>query len=424
VLVLAHAAGGNTVGVPTWLLAAMLIVGTTLTWTALRTSWPKPRLADAAEGRVLNGTAGLRRGLVVAAATVGLVVWAVTLTAGLFAVDEPTENLGPFVLCIQLLCGGMLLAALVGDWWKAASPFATLARLLPDRHADEANAAPAWTAPVLLASFLWLVDCYHAGGDPRSGGIWLLLYSLAALTGCVVWGRWWLDGGEGFAVLFGSVARLAPFGRDTQSGRIVLRAPLSGLGPTDLPAGAGPTLVLAASAAAFSAVRRTTWWQVDIVHLKVGWDRTLIDTVGFAFVAGVAALVWMAVTRRLPTPAAVAAAVKPLVPLSLGIVTAFLFTELVTRSVDVLALLSDPYGKDWNLLGTADWFPDARWQVSVRLAWTELLALLVGAVAAVIVAHDGALVTAKGRARAERALLPQLAAGTLLATAALLVLLR
>jgi hypothetical protein len=278
---------------------------------------------------------------------------------------------------------------------------------------------------VLLASFLWLVDCYHAGGDPRSGGLWLLLYTLAVLAGVAVWGRRWLAGGEGFAVLFGSVGRMAPFGRDPVSGRIVLRPPLSGLGAGDLPAGAAATLMLTAAGATFSAVRRTTWWQIDVAHLRLGWDRTLVDTIGLAFVVGIAALVWLAATRRLPTPAAGAAAAKTLVPLSLGIVTAFLLTELLIRSVDVLALLSDPYGKDWNLFGTADWFPDTnRWQVSVRLAWAELLALAVGAVLAVIVGHDGALATSKGRARAERALLPQLAAGTLLATAALVVLLR
>lgn len=45
------------------------------------------------------------------------------------------------------------------------------------------------------------------------------------------------------------------------------------------------------------------------------------------------------------------------------------------------------------------------------------------AVLTVITAHDSVLALGAGRASAQRALLPQLAAGTLLATAALLVLL-
>jgi hypothetical protein len=418
VLVLAHAAHGNALGVPEWLLVALLLLGTTLSWTALRTSWPTARLAAAAtRGRVLPAwTAPTRRVLVAVLATAGLVVWALTLSAGLFAVDDAPENLAPFVLNLQLVGGGMLLAAVAGDWWRAAGPFALLARLLPDRR-EAPNAAPAWTAPVMLASFLWLVGCYHAGGEPRSGGIWLLLYTIATLAGAVAWGRWWVETGEGFAVLFGSMARLSPFHRDVATGRIALRAPLSGLGADDLPAGAAPTLLLVAGAATFGAIRRLDWWQLDVVGTRSGWDRTLVDTIGLAFVVGVAAIVWLAATRIRPSA-------PPLVPLVLGIATAFLLTDFISRSVDVVALLSDPYGRDWDLLGTADWFPDIRWQVSTRLAWTELAALLVGAVLSVVVAHDRTLATEKGRASAERALLPKLAAGTLLATASLLILLR
>ena len=131
------------------------------------------------------------------------------------------------------------------------------------------------------------------------------------------------------------------------------------------------------------------------------------------------AVAWLAATSRRGSSSA-----KPLAPLALGIVAAFLLTDLTVRSVDALALLSDPHGKGWDLLGTADWFPDIAWQSSTRLAWAEIVAAGLGAVGAVLVAHDTALSTEKGRASAERTLLPQLAAGTLLATAALLVLLR
>lgn len=419
-LVLAHAAHGNALGVPEWLLVSTLVVATTLTWIALRGSWPASRFAGAAAGgRVLPGwTSGARTALGGAAGVVGVVVWALTLTAGLFAVDDATENLAPFVVNIQLLAGGMLLAFVVGDWWRAASPFAAIARLLPDRAGSKD--APAWTAPALLASFLWLVVCYHDGGEPRSAGLWLAAYSVACIGATLTWGRWWATSGEGFAVLFGAVARMAPLARDETTGRIRLRAPLAGLGGRDLPAGTTPTCLLVAGAAAFGAIRRLDWWQLDIMGVRDGWSRTMVDTTGLAFTVGVAALVWLGATRT----RAVASAAKPLVPLMLGIAVAFLLTDMVSRVVDVVALLSDPYGRDWDLLGTADWFPDIRWQTSTRLAWAEIISLMVGAVLCVIVAHDDALATEKGRASAERALLPQLAAGTVLATAALLILLR
>lgn len=410
--VLAHAA---TDLAPAWLLVSALVVGTTLTWLWLRTAWPAPRLGG--EGRTLpTWTATAARIAAVIAGAVGLAVWALTLTAGLFAGDEDAaQNLAPFVVNIQLLAAGMMLAAVAGDWWQAASPFTTLARVLPDRSG--AKDAPAWTAPALLASFVWVVVCYHDNDEPRALGLWLAAYTVAVLGGAALWGRWWTATGEGFAVLFAAMARMAPLARDPATGRIVLRAPLAGLGGGPLPAGAEPTVLLAACGAVFASVQRTDWWQLDIMGARTGWDRTLVDTVGLAFVVGVAALVLLAATRA-------RGAVGPaIVSLALGVTVAFLLTEVAFRVVDAVALLSDPYGRRWDLLGTADWHPDPRWLFSTRLAWAEVAALAAGAMLSVVVAHDGTLRREKGRASAERALLPQLGAGTLLGAVALLILL-
>lgn len=238
IVVLAHASHGNALGVPEWLLVFMLITACSLSWLGLRASWPQPRLAAAADGRLLPAwTAAGLRVLAVAVAIVGLVVWALTLTAGLFAIDVAVENLAPFVVSLPLLAGGMLLAAVVGDWWRAASPFATLARLLPEGAGVRADvkAAPSWASPVMLTSFLWLVLCFHDGGQPRAVGVWLGIYTVSALAGGFMWGRRWVSAGEGFAVLFGTVARLAPLVRDGPSGRLRVRAPLTGVAAAALP---------------------------------------------------------------------------------------------------------------------------------------------------------------------------------------------
>lgn len=415
-LVLAHAAGGDLLGLPPWALVTALVVAVTLTWVGLRATWPKPRFATAASGRLLApATASVVTVVAVAAAAVGFAVWAVTLTAGLFAVEDATENLASFVVSLQLVLGGMLLALVAGDWWRAASPFATIAKLLPDRPGSKD--APTWTAPVLMASFAWLTVCYHDGGEPRSVGVWLAAYSVACIVATLLWGRWWATTGEGFAVLFGAVGRMAPLARDEATGRIRLRPPLTGLG-APLPAGAAPTLLIFAGAAGYRAISVLTWWQQEVMGSRAEWSRTVVHTVGLAFTVGVIALVWLTATRRR------ADASRPLVPLASSIAVAFLFTEMIKRFVDVLALLSDPYGRDWDLFGTSHLFPDVRWDTSLRLAWTEIVALIIGAMLCVLVAHDDTLTTEKGRARAERALLPQLAAGTVLATAALLILLR
>jgi len=94
------------------------------------------------------------------------------------------------------------------------------------------------------------------------------------------------------------------------------------------------------------------------------------------------------------------------------------------RVIDATSVLSDPYGDGWDLLGTITWRGPAEWESSRRLAWTELAVLLLGALAGLAAAHDATLRSEPGRASAERALLPQLAAGSVLAVVVLLVLLR
>jgi hypothetical protein len=403
---------------PSWLLVATLLVTVALTWTWLRTGWTTARLDPNAGVLLPAWTAPALRGLGVVAAAAGLVVWAFSLTSGLVADQQLVDYLAPFVANQQLLVIGMLLAALVGDWWAAASPFATLARLLPDRPGGD---APAWTGPALLATFVWLATCYSRPGtpgigDPKAIGVWLLAYTVAVLVGAWRWGRWWVRSGEGFAVLFASCALLSPLGRDLATGRLRLRPPLSGLGGP-LPAGAATACILAAGGAMFRTLSLTNWW-AEIAGTRSGWSRSVVSTIGLLFLTGLAALLVTAATRAQRSPSSAG-----LVPLAVGIAGASLLAFGLVRVIDATSVLSDPYGDGWDLLGTIAWRGPAEWESSRRLAWTELAVLLLGTVGGLVAAHDATLRSEGGRASAERALLPQLAAGSVLAVVVLLVLL-
>ena len=343
---------------------------TTLTWLALRS-----QLARAPPGRrrhrrrllpavVRAASAGPRRRW---PPLVGLVVWALTVTAGLFAVDDATENLAPFVVNLQLLAGGMLLAAVVGDWWRAAGPFATLARLLPDSPTSQGGAGvdgPGHARQLPVAGDLLPRRRGAPVGRDLAGGLHRRRPRRRAWSGA--------GGGRRPARASPSCsapsARMAPLARDEATGRAAAPACRSPAWARRArrPAPA-PACLLAAGAAAFSAIRRLDWWQLDVMGARSGWDRTMVDTVGLAFVVGVARR-WCgspppAATRRGPALRALAARGHPRLP-----------ADRPGRSASStsLALLSDPYGEDWDLLGTADWFPDIRWQTSTRLAWTEL----------------------------------------------------
>jgi hypothetical protein len=168
---------------------------------------------------------------------------------------------------------------------------------------------------------------------------------------------------------------------------------------------------------AFGALRSLDWWQLEVVQDRSGWGRTAIDSIGLAFTIGVAAVVWSTAQR------VARGAGTGLVAVAAGVTIAFLMTDLVMRTVDVLALLSDPFGRGWDLLGTSDWFPDLSWQSSPRLAWAEIAAITIGAVLAAVAAHDSALASG-GRARAAVVARAETAATTVLALGALALLLR
>jgi hypothetical protein len=212
---------------------------------------------------------------------------------------------------------------------------------------------------------------------------------------------------------------MAPLARDAGTGRLRIRLPLTGLGGVALPRGAVAALLLAAGTAVYNSIHRLDWFQIEVMGVRSSLGRTVVDTLGLAFVVGIAAVVWRGLARARATDAA------PLVPLASGVVVAFLLAELSIRAVDVLALLSDPFDRGWDLLGTADWYADPRWASSTTLAWIELAALGLGTILAVVVAHDRGLVVAPGdRRAAERSTLGVVAAVVLLATGALVALLR
>lgn len=422
-MTLAHAAHGDLLGAPDLFLEIGLVVLVGLVTVALRAGWPRPRLEHASAGWLLpSWSAAVGRGAAVVGATLGSLVWLTTLIAALFATDDPPENLAPFVVSLPFLLGGGVVLSLVFDgWWRAASPFATLAGAA--RRRASAEVPPPWVAPVMLGSYLWLATAFHDGGEVRPIGIWLALYTLAGIAGTVRWGTPFAETGDGFAAVFGSVGHVAPIARDGASGRIRLRWPPTGLGGTEVAPGTVAALLLATGAAAFSGLRSMDWWQLEVVGGRTEWSRTMVDTLGLAFTVGVVAVLWFA-GQALGRTASTA-----LVPVGAGVVVAFLLTDLTMRSIDVVALVSDPFGEGWDLLGTADWFPDLAWMTSPRLAWGEIAAIATGAVLGAIAAHDRARADALGavpdvRRAALAAGYAEIGAATAVAFASVVLLLR
>ncbi len=431
-LLLAHGIGGRSdLPLPAWLFAYGAGFAVLISFVALGILWPKPRLAAAATGRPLPHVPAAGRVVEVVLRAAGLFVYGVILVACLWGDDDGASNIAPYVVYVTFWVGVQLLSAVVGGVWRSLNPLDTLSLVVLGRRQAERSSRPdpgLAPAAAMIASFAWLELCYHDPSAPRSIGVWLVGYTVAALAGAAWWGRAWLRDGEGFAALFALLARMAPVFRDGETGRLRLRWPFSGL-VTVLPRRGLATLVLVAlGSTTFDGVQRTDRW-AEVVGTRRGWSATMVNSIGLVFVIAVVALVWFGATRwsaRITDddPAEVDDAyVASLVPIVLAYSIAHYFSLLVYETYNVVALASDPFGRGWDLFGTIDVIPNYRLLSPDLIAWVQAAAIVVGHVAGVVVAHDRAVERHRSPSVASRSQYPLVGAMVGYTVAGLLLLL-
>ncbi len=381
----AHNVSAGSLPAPSWLLGyigAFAVLGAAV---ALRGSWTSARLAIVAgddAGPTPEPTAS-RWGLL--GQGVGLVLLGATLAAAVIGPDSPAANIAPVTVFVVWWVGLPLLCLVLGDVMRAVNPFqllvTALGRIVP-RTVATSSPAPEWTAGAFLWAFSWVYLAYHRPGSPRVVAVLLVTYAVAAVAGGLRWGRGWLATGEGFGGLSAAVARLTH---------------RRGVRPPGLLA----IVVAWLGAAAFDGVSATSFW-IDVLGTSRGWERTLLNTVGFVWITAVVAAVVLLVLRvgedvatadeghRRGSSLVVLLGVA-LVPLALGWFVSHDLTLLLFEGQNFLALLSDPLGKGWDLFGTIDRTIDYGIVQAGWVRWVQLGSLLVGHVATVVLAHDGAI---------------------------------
>lgn len=405
----AHSVGGGALPAPPWLLSyigAALVLGTA---ASLRATWPRGRgLATPATQAPAAPRAGVGHGL-------GLLLLAAVLVAAVIGPDSNAANIAPTAVLVVWWVGLPLACLLVGDLARAISPFVALhalARRVRPSAADTGTVAPPWTAAAFLAAFSWYFLAYHRPGSPRSLALLLVLYTAAAVLGGLRWGRGWLVTGEGFAGLSAAVARIG------------LRRPS---GPA--PAGTAPLMVVWLGGTAFDAFAGTPFW-VNVLGTSQEWTRTLLNTVGLAWLTAIVAGAYLLIVRLAERSEDEAVGAAPLgtafgialVPLATGWFLAHDLTLLLFEGQNFYALLSDPLGKGWDLFGTFNHTIDYRVVQAGWVRWSQLGLLVLGHVAAVVLVHDAALGRLRRRAAMRVTWVMAVALSGSITAAALLVL--
>lgn len=417
-MTLAHGIGGiRDLPVPNWLFfygAAAVLV---LSFVALGILWRGPLLERHQEGRSLPPflqrivfSTGLRVALgAVSVFLLGL-VWATAAFGARFA----GANLAPTFVYVVFWLGLVPLTVLFGNVWSVLNPW------------KAAAAGVAWTAgrlgagyrppfeyrarygrrpaAVLLLCFATLELAYSDPSSPRVLAEAILIYSAITWLGMAAFGREdWLEGGEAFTSYFALLARVAPFA--VEEGRAVVHWPLTGLGRAARRPGTIAFLAVMLGSVFFDGFSRTSIWTNRFYDVQI----RLLDQPSRAELVGIlmnlgALLLCVAVVGLSFQTAVLGAGrlgdtskplgnafVLSLVPIALVYAVAHYFSLLVLQGQVAIKLVSDPFGRGWDLFGTSGFQPDFTILTPNTIWYVQVGALVAGHVAGLAVAHDRAV---------------------------------
>jgi hypothetical protein len=425
-------------------------------------AYPRVNLLRGRAGRTLTHPAllGAVKGLSVLA-------FGLTILSGLFGSQNPTRNLAPTMVWIIWWVGLAFASALVGNLWLLLNPWRTVfgwvdglnRRGKPGIARSPRLTLPRWVgvwpAVLLFLGFAWIELISPTGHIPRQTSLLALSYSAIVWTGMFIVGpERWLRSAEPFTLVFGLFSRFAPTElrvRDPATCRACgpecggpdgscvdcascfwRAAParrefnLRPFGAGLLRAEGSPSMtifvILVLATVTFDGLKETPLWAETQARLYpvlptfVKQRVLTIETLGLVAVPllllGAYLFTVHRMARYLPDPERRAVLdhrfVFTLVPIAIAYHLAHYLSFLLIQGQLLIPLLSDPFGVGWNLFGTASYRVNLA-VVGARFSWYWAVASIVlGHVAAVVLAHHVALRVLPTRAAALRSQYPMM----------------
>jgi hypothetical protein len=342
----------------------------------------------------------------------GVGLFALIVLAGFLGEQNPYRNIAPTLVWVVWWVGLTFVSAFVGNIWVLLNPWNTLfawAERLWGRMTGRPDlslrlAYPrglgGWPACILFLAFAWTELIDPEAAVPLHIAQLAVAYSVLTLSGMALFGREvWLKNGEVFSIAFGLFARFAP--TQARNGRLLVR--LFGQGLLEDSAVSTSTMafvLLVLATVLYDGLIATPEWSSFETSLRgllpdIGPHPSLqIRTVGLlaawlAFLAAylaVSAFMTRLAGQGSPLSTARGFALT-LMPIALGYHVAHYLVFLLIQGQYIVPLASDPFGRGWDLFGTAGYRIDIG-LVGARFAWYAMLtAIVVGHVTAVYLAH-------------------------------------
>ena len=403
-MILAHGVGSRVdLPVPLYLALYGAGIAIVVSFLALVLLWRRPKLRGDEAGRPLPGAVQAVVDSPVLKAVLRLVVLLLTLVVvavALVGPPRPSDNLAPYVLYVTLWVGLIPASLLLGAFWAYVNPLRTL-------HAGLAKLtgpAPAegrlpslgyWPAAVALLAFVWLELVLPGRAEPRTVGVFLVLYGVVQLVASLWFGAGWFARGDGFEVYSTLLGRMSPFGRRAD-GRLVLRNPLDGVDGLRAERGLTAVVVVLIGSTGFDGLSRTQYWQEgpgrDAYLTAVPGTIGLVVMVALAAVLFVAATVLGGVVTRHAPREQPGLFAHSLVPIAAGYAIAHYFSLLLLDGQATWILASNPFAQPGvDLFGTYGNTIDYSVVSPRTISNVQVGAIVLGHVLGVVLAHDRAV---------------------------------
>ncbi|MEV4421634.1 fenitrothion hydrolase [Patulibacter sp. NPDC049589] len=429
----AHGLGGTrSLPIPEWLFAWAAAIVLVVSFVGLSILWPRPRLAQLAEGRSFAVPAAVRAAGRIGFGTLGVLLWALTVWAGLTGTENIQANIAPTMVYVAFWVGMPVLSLFVGDLWRVLSPWRAIADAAAwiGRRVAGPDGLPApmpwparlglWPAAAVLLAFAWLELAAPDKDAPDLLGLLALLYGAAMLIGSGVYGTRFLDHADGFDRYFGLASTLAPL--RWSDGRLHLRWPGTGLADVGPQPGLAAVVLVLVGSTTFDGISAGELWTSDgspgvwltdrfaDLGFTANGAATAAATVGLAVIVGlVSGFVRLGIAgvrsvdpTRLDSRELMGRFAPTIVPIAVGYAVAHYISLLAQRGQSLGFMFSDPRGTGADWFGTAGWGVDYGLLSGNSVWYVQVVALVLGHIAGLVAAHDIALRTFRGPRSAAR----------------------
>ena len=442
--IFAHGIGSRSdLPLPLWVFSANAVAALIASFVLLGLLWPVSRLAKDAVGLPFGSG---KKGSVAFTALIraaGLLLFGAVLWASLFSPLGAGASIAPVAIFVVFWVGVQLLSAVFGDIWRLLSPWDTMATIgawlkvtwfkaLVSSNRKSTPVPPRWAsgfvAVVAVAVFLWMELVYPEPSETRLLGWLIFAYTVLMLCGASLWGRRWLRENEGFAVLFTMIGAMGIFsggnkaevpkrhtgdadnaGDADNTGEVRVRWPIAGLANLKMTYFGTALVLVVLGSTTFDGLSGTLWW-TNLQRGRSGWETVPMSTLGLlgcvlavtlGYYLAMAVALWL-LRRSNKGPMTQISLPRQaihlgqhfshsLIPLLVAYSVAHYFSLLVFEGQDFVALLSDPFAVGWDIFGTAHFRINYRVVSAELIAWVQALAIVIGHVAGVMVAHDRAV---------------------------------